>query len=655
MAPVSGRLRREPPDLTYLTGLKSNLETMYAGDDERIDLMRKVRELEDPPVLDEALRVVDSTLQDPTITDEVARVVATLSMREPTWTVAPTDPETDPAQENSTKRERFTEALFHYCGTRVPGQSTFHILVDSVVADGGAVVKWVYNPERWEPVFQVGKTRPDDDKAYARAKRDAGPPMSRIPVDVRTWYPLWEGDRLVEVMEISERPFFPTLRQHELSYDERAGFGAGLGHPLSPEEARRYPATCEFWEHRDDTWVTYVAKTGNHATIVKQFEHGMGETGYFYAPGIVMNHHRGRKCAFGVGFNKLSLCRFRSYLLTLIIQAVARVSGSPIAIEQTVDNAAEALEGQAEEPSDDKEFEDIPLAKLIRLNTGERVNVIDLPGVPDATKEALAVVTRLIDDLNTPHPAPNFGGDLAGAGYAIQSMIAEGKTRHYPFVSSLERMHEEETYFAWRMITEKIGEPVAVRRQISRGKPATPGAQWMEITPEDLEEGVGVTVSIDPEPATSKIVDERYAGEMVERGFWGIDQAIAHVGGNPDEVRRSKEMDRFRNTPMYTSYKDRQLMRRLQQGELLEEQKMAVAQAGVLPGQDPMAAMLGWGQPMAPGGGGMPGGMPMGMPDPAALSVSPGGQGASIPAPSGGGPYLPSAGMQAGVMTPGAA
>src|SRR3990167_9056158 len=164
-------------------------------------------------------------------------------------------------------------------------------------------------------------------------------------------------------------------------------------------------------------------------------------------------------------------------------------------------------------------------------------------------------------------------------------------------------MHEEETYFVWRLIHDKIGEKVSVRRQIGRGKPASPGMQWMEIGPDDIDEAVGVTVSIDPEPATSKIVDERYANEMVKAGFWGIDQAIAHVGGNPDESRRSREMDRFRQTPMYTSYKDEQLMRRLRQGQLLEDQKMAVAQAGILPGMDPLAAAMGWSHAMAPGPG----------------------------------------------------
>ena len=643
--------KQPPPDEQYIRGFWAWAETHYQDDDDQIDLMRKVREMLDPPILPDDLKVdgLESTIQDPTITDEIARVVATLSMREPSWTVTPPDPETDLAQINSTLREHFFEELFRFCGTRSPGLSTFHTLVDACVGDGGAVVKWVYNPDRWEPVFQAGDDPDTTDEDYEKAKKKAGPPLSRIPVDVRTWYPLWEGDRLIEVLERSERPFFPLLRRYGLHYSERDGFGEGLGPPLGhdTDESLRYPSTVDFYEFWDDTYVSYLCDTGHHKKMLKQFEHGLGRVPYFFAPGLMMNHWRGRKCGVGVGYNKQSLCRFRSFLLSLMIQAVARVSAAPLTKTISI-NDAEDVEGRDESP--DKDYP-VPLGQMVPLREGERIDVVELPGIPDATKEMLAVTSKLIDELNSPRTNPNVGGDLAGAGYAIQAVLTEGKTRPHPFISSLERMFEEETYFVSHVIVNKIKETVWVRRQINQGKPADPGMQWMGIGPDDLDEAVGVRVTLDPEPATSKIVEERYVGELLDRGLMSEDQAMAYLHLNPDEVRIGKIMDRWRKEGWYIATMDRMAMQRIRRGDILAERVLQVAQQGLMPGMDQLAAMQGgFGQPMAQPPNAAPGG-PV-IPDAGMLTASPGGVGAT-PAPSGGGPYLPGAAMAAGVQSMG--
>ena len=74
----NGRRPTKPPapDAAYIQSLKSFVETHYADQDEQIDMMRRVRELEDPPVITEELKVagVDTVLQDPTITDELSLI-----------------------------------------------------------------------------------------------------------------------------------------------------------------------------------------------------------------------------------------------------------------------------------------------------------------------------------------------------------------------------------------------------------------------------------------------------------------------------------------------------------------------------------------------------------------------------------------------------
>ena len=674
---------RPAPDISYLTSFKSQLESHYAPQDAQIDVMRDVRMLADPPVLPEELKVVDTVLQDPTVTDEIARVVATLSMRYPQCTVTPGDPATDAGQENSTLRESFTEEVLRVCGGRVPGHDTWIDLVDACVADGAAVAKLVHHSHRWEKVYQsaLEDDDEDDDAAAKRrelAKKKAGPPFSFLPVDVRSWYPLWESDEITEVIEVGHRPTFPTLRQYGVRYSEQNGFDDRLGPSLSLEEAQQYPSTVEFCEHWDQEWVSYWVSHGKHSKLLKQFRHGYGRVPYFFAPGIMMNHWKGRKVGWGVGMSKLSLTRFRSYLLSLMLQATAREVGSPMFHERS--EGATPLIG--EDLTGPLATLPMPLAGVIEGGLGERLVPVPLPGVPESVKDMLGVVTSMVSQLDTPRVNANVGGDLAGAGFAIQSILAEGKTRHHPFIASLERLYEDVTYFLWDLIVNKIEEKVWVRRQIASGRPSNPGNQWLGAGPEDLDEAVGVKWTVDPEPATSKIVDERYVGERLQQGTMSLDQAIAYMGDNPDEVRLGKFIDRLRNEGFYVQYVNEQVLRELRRGDLLKQAQEAAAQSGILPGMDPLMAaqlltqmapgqatpldwgvqgqvyqqMTGMGQPLAQPQGAAPGG-PM-MPDPGALAAAPGG-GAAIPtgppggvpgAPVGQGFVMPQQAIQAGAQ-----
>lgn len=673
------------PDLTYLQALVSAVETHYHEQDDEIDLRRRVRSLNDPPHIPDDLKVgdIDTTIQDPIVTDECARVVASLAKNSPKCQVTAGDQATDAGQENSTLREHFTEEVFRSCGSRVPGMETFRALVDACVADGGAVAKLLYLPDTWESVFKLREEDYEDDGddvprerrrsrnqkfngSRENQKKKSGAPFVWLPVDIRTWYPVFESDKIVECIEVTERSTLDIRRQYGIAIGKDGRLEERIGPPMSRDEGQVFPSTVRFIEYWNERWAAaYVENGRGESRLLRTWRHDYGRVPYFFMPGLMMNHWRGRKCGWGVADSKIDLARFRSFMLTLMLQSTARQAGAPM--KWTKPQGAEPVVGTDRAPIP---VLDVPLAGLLNLGPEEDVKVVDLPGIPESIEKMVAVATRMLDDLNTPRMGANLGGDLAGAGYAINSVLAEAKSKHDPFLKSIARGYEEATYFMWELICNRVKEKVWVRTSPVAGQPNSPTMQWLGAGPDDLDEAVGVIWVIDPEPATSKIVDERYVGERLQQGTMSLDQAIAYLGDNPDEVRLGKVLDRLRNEPFYTQYVNEQVMRKLRRGDLLKQAADAMAQTGLVPGMPPQLAAqmlmqrMGTGAPMGLPPGAAPGG-PI-MPDQGALAMSPGGTGAAMApspypgglppgavpgAPLGMGPVLPMQTMQAGVQS----
>jgi hypothetical protein len=656
------------PDTAYLDRLKSFLETAYTEQDQQLEDLRHNRDLEDPPTLPEWLRIVDTTMQSTVVRDEIARVVATLTLRWPTCTAMPGEVTSDLGQEYTTELEHFLEELFKAASQRVPGQDAQMALTDACV-EGGGWVKWVYDAERWEPVFQKGLDPDVDDEEVDAEKRRRGVPLARIHVDTATVYPLWEADHLAEVMEISHRQTYPTLKELDLDYSDDFGFGERLGRPLSEEEGQKYPETLELIEHWSDRYVSYMVHAGKHSKLVRQIEHGYPGVPYFFAPGILHNYMNDRKVGYSVASNKLDMTRFQSFLATAMLNMAVMQAAMPIARKEAV--PAESMEGQDRDPAKAPSY-DIPYASVVTMGTEDDMKQVEHPGIPNGLQEMYGMVSGWLASASmSAKLGPIGAGDLAGAGFAIQSYLAEAKLQLHPFVYNIEQCLMQETYFVMELIQTKVKETIWVRRSLAPGAVATPEAQWIGMGPDDMQQAVGIRWTLDPEPATSKIVESRWVIELVNAGLLSEDQAMAHLGFNPDEVREGKAMDRIRKEPWYTKAVDDRLTRRLQRGDLLKVAADAASQSGLLPGMDPMLASMS----QQARNGGMPGGFgpPMGqppmvapgapiMPDQGALTAAPGG-GAAIP--QNGSPYgvigagagigpgvvLPTAGIQAGVQT----
>lgn len=660
------------PTEQFLLALMRDMETAYADDDEQIKRIREVRELRRPVPLAAKHRLVQVEVRDPTITDEIARVVATFSINRPKLIVTPTKP-TDAAQTNATLRERWSESVLFEAGARYDGMTTISRLIDAVVADGAGWVKLLPNKDTWGERYKLtpkqfttevdapddetegledpgaesvddlavdlsdvvpgpaGKLKVTDWGAYNQAtddaKKSAGVPFEFVAVDALTVYPVWEDQKIGAVLEVSERPLSSTFRKYRL--EERNGKIVKLD-TLPEEMGERQPVgtstqtTVKFVEFHDDTWTTYMVVGGHNTSnpqgaIVAQWEHKMGRHPYFWAPGLWMNHWRNKKVGWSISEAKRWLVEYRSFLMTVHAQIAARDAFTPL--YRRLDATAPTTIGHDNKPMNEETW---TLGRIYDGKPGEQLEPIRFPPVAQSLREEISMVSDAIKNLDTPRVNADVGGGVEGAGYAINTILTEARSRHAPIKISIERCLKEVTEFLWKLVREKIKEPVWVYRD------GTKDTGWLKAGPEDLTETVPISWVLDPEMPSAKLIENRYWTERIQNGTASVDMAIEAMGDNPDEVRLGQILDHLRQSPWYKNYLERYVLSRAERGDLLKEAAEAeqMAKTGAVPGpqgQGPVPQ----GAPAGMGAGfqGAPGGTPN-VPNQGNLSMAPHGAGA---------------------------
>lgn len=643
--PTTGDAIIEAPDQQYLEALRTQMEVLYAEQDVQIQRMRDVRDGKKRVAISDEFRIVDTEMRDTTIADECQRVAAMLSIRAPSLSITPVR-ESDAGQRNATLREHWTEACLHYAGGRRPGLNTFESVTDAVVGDGGGWSKLVFARDIWSERFKLSLDEYQDDENIAKgdgktrqakyneatedAKKEAGPPFAWRDVDAKSVYPVFTGDRISEVIEVSERPEITTFRQYRLKRDKGGNivFPEELG-DQQPIHTTMSLGVVEFVEHWDDTWVSYLITgrnaTGEHTSkIVAQWEHGYGRHPYFWAPGLMRSYWSNHKVGWGVSESKRWLVEYRSFLWTLVANVAARDAMPPIQRKKVAVNIQAT--GVSGEPRAAERWDP---RVIYNLDPGEELIPLQFPPIAQSIMELIKIVDESIAKLEAPRVNSEIGGGMEGAGFAINQILAEARVRFNPLANSIERMLEELTRFLWHLVRTKIKEDVWVFSDHE-------GGGFIKAGPMDLTNGVVVTWKIDPEMPSAKLIEGRYWDEQVKAGFASKDQAIKEQGRNPDEVREGIAMDRMRTTPWYQSAQDRLVLEQLGIGD--QGQKVGAP----LP-------IAGQGQP-----GGIPapmGGAPGSSPDMGALSVAPGGMPGPMQPPMGGPPgAIP--GSSPGVVVP---
>lgn len=630
------------PDKMYLLGLRDELQTLFQEQDDQIDALRKNREMVNVTVLPDELRFVAVDVRDPTIAEENQRVSATLSLNMPTLQVTPAR-KGDKAEENSTLREHWTEQVLLEAGKRADdAASWFEGVVDGAVADGGGWCKLLFTRDTWSARYNLqapdytdlGKL-PEYLEKVEEAKKGAGVPFALVHVDARSVYPVWGADGgLHEILEVTERPFLSTLRRYGLGLSKKGEIVPGqVGVPLNEVQGRGLPSTVQFLERWDREYVTYLVcdlKGGKRgAQVVKQFAHGYGRVPYFHAFGFMMNHWRGRKVGWGVGQAKRWLVEYRSFLLTVHAQMAARDLMPPM--EDQVELQAQPLMGKNGEPPKAERYE---LGKIYPGTPGHKRVPFQFQGNLEALNQQIALVSDMIDKLNTPRVQSEIGGGLEGAGFAINQIMAAAAVMQGPIRRHLEQMLAEITRFLWHLVRTQVKETVWVQR----GEGEQSG--WLGAGPDDLTEGVGIKWELDPEQATAKLIEERYWAERVKNGSASIKQMTEALGDNYDEVRFERKLEELRQAPWYQDWYAQRVLEEVQRGDLLRKAAEQVAMTGQMPG--------------APGIGGVPspmGGAPGSAPDMGQLAMSPNGAMGALP--SGPGPSNGSVpGTAAGLVVP---
>lgn len=668
---------RAPIEISELMALRASCEQAFLIDDEQIREMRLIRNMEGPIAIDQDLLVAPGVMvHDPTVHDEINRVVATMAKHDPDLHIIPGRP-SDTGWERATRLEHWTWETIKVAATRIQGRNALYGAWDAILADGAAWCKLVYVRDTWEERFGISlkKYRSDAaDKAKASggdvetalsaaesmwdedtetAKKRAGPPFTMECCDVASVYPIFDGGKLAEMIEVTYRPRISTLKQYAPEL-----IRGHLGQGLSKDEANNQSAsTVEVIEHWDDTTATYLLmEGGNSGRIIRQFKHGYGRVPYFVAMGRSNNEWRGRKVGHGVAHNKRWLSELRSLLLTLMVQDSIRYASPPVGWEHA--DTAQPLVGKDGVPVEMKERK-ISLNRILEMQPGDRLAVFPTQSISPSVMGGLNYISHLEEGLDTPHSSQEVGGAMAGAGFAISQVMAAAKTKQDPFIQSMQQMLTEIIQFMWHLTRTKVKEKVWVSS--TEGTGAMMRTQWLGVGEDDLKSIVGLKVVFDPEDESTKLVKIRALVEMMKAGLMGRDQAMESLGMNPDEVRLSITLDAMREEEWYKALRSQQVLQTLGRGDLLKNSANAVVKTGQLPGMPPqiaaqmdaMAKMRTQQQAMNPA---QPPQMTTGpgreTPDFGALMTSPGGAGSAPMTPGGvpGGPQTPQLAGAAGIQ-----
>jgi hypothetical protein len=600
------------------------------------------------------------------------------------------------ADDNATDREAFTEEILRIAGRRRAGPPTLSRLADAVAGDGGGVTKLVFLPDAWDERYAlrlkgyddavqaeaaadaVGDNKPqgrrprkasprDEAKGDAlepdayrerseQVKRDAGPPFSWTAVDVRTVYPVYQGGRIGEVLEVTKRAASATFRRWRLAYDAELNIvPEELAEPVPTDAAQRagagdltdtpWAGEVEVLEHWDDTYATIFVCGKNKAQagtgqVVDQWKHGYGRHPYFWTLGFQPGFWTNRKVGWSISETKRWLVEFRSYLWTVFAQQMARDTLPPVSAE--IPDTAAPIRGDDGTPKAAEAYE---LGKLYYLQPGEKRVPWQFPNTTQSLKEMIGLTTEMIDRLGTPRMEQNIGG-IEASGFAINQVLAEARLRFDPLAGAIEETLEDLTRFAWHLIRTKIGEKVWV---YATGK----DGGWKSMGPDDLRGDVRIEWKLDPTLPSAALVESRYWVEQVKAGFASMDQAIEAQGRNPNEVRYGQTLDRMRASEWYQKFEDQFVVAQVGRGDLLAEawEAQQLAATGQLPGApggpNPPGAVVPQGgiDPNAVAATGQaPAGMNTpGIPDGAGLQIAPNQEGANgVQLPGGGTPGAPS-------------
>ncbi len=639
-----------------------------------------------PVSIPKAYQKTSVETRSPLATHIANTVTAALSYNGPKVSFEPTS-FGDSARENSTLRERFFEASRRR-QEEDARRRLFRVFMYSLVTKGEGILKTMARTERaWrEYARQSTRLAADLDAKLRRGEIDAeareqlydvgtdeykrGAPYPIVMTDVppESFYYQKGENGITLAAEVKYIPYLDALAQYAgrfgLSSDGRIVPAAmGLARPDAVASLRSTHGLLRMYELWDWEYVTYIlldpkggsqSKSAGGGMVVRRIKHGYGDPEtkalrgpYFHALGLTTASRLPERAGLSVLFPYLDLFPLLDSLLTIESNA-AFLFGFPAFKEKLPPTAIApgGAGGVAVEPDTGEDEEPD------RIEPG-RIYPYDIEPVeqPRAGVELDKLLARLQGMLESALPAV-MSGSLSGdpSGYAFNQASYMARLAWQPIVDNAEFALSEQVGFESWLIENKVGERVYVW-----GDMPNPGARgatrgWLGVGPKDLRGVHRYQVKLDPETPSTKVIQVRMYGDMLDRKLIGPYTAIQELGGNPDEVEREWYLYELKQAP---EIKAALLKRTFQKLGLADQQAMGgpeAAQAalagafGPMPGDVANPNSLGnIGQVFQPGQNGQPL-----MPTTAGTVTGsgPGGGGGGTPGPVPGAPTVQQAPAQ---------
>jgi hypothetical protein len=592
----------------------------------------------------------------------------------------------DPAQANSTLREKFFEAAWRRQEEEAQ-RSIFRPFMHALITKGEGIIKTVERSKRaWSKynrdqaklreILQADDelSEEDKDKLYDKQtedwKKSLPYPIASTDVPPDTFYYVKNEDGLTFACEVKTVPFFETLERFQASVDEKGqilaptdyratglprhewatAFGSTVpGRSQWQGRGRVKPLTMvEAWDANEVTYILYgpgqVTRGGKRlgrGTVVKSIKHRYGDraTGalrgpYFHAQGITTHSRLPEHCGLGILFGFLELFPMLDSLLTIQANA-AFMYGFP-AFKETSPQGP-TLQGpfgndQAEGDSGRTRIEPGTLYP-------RDIAPVDMPRSGQDLEKTIGFIRGFIEMA-----LPNVVSGAVNAeqsGWAITQASQLARLGWQPIIDNAQFALSRRVSFESWMIEKRVREPVSVWGETPANFSTSRARQgWLTLGPEELNNVHRYRVTLQPETPADQIQKIRTHKELLGLRLESWNEAVTQLGGNPDEVEAAWLLYDMKNDPVIKAELKK---RTFQELGIMDEEALqkanTEARAVQPPGQPGAARPTAPAAPLPPpqmGGGSAPGGQPgqqPGMP-PNAMAITPG-------LPGGGAPMVP--------------
>ena len=597
----------------------------------------------------------------------------------------------DPAQANSTLREKFFEAAWRRQEEEAQ-RPLFRPFMHALITKGEGVLKTVERTKRaWAKYDRDSKklrdiladdedlSEEEKDRLYNQQtelwKRSLPYPIATTDVPPDTFYYVKNEDGFTFACEVKTVPFYETLERFNASVDEKGRiiapgdqratglprhewanfFGTTSGGRTQIEgRGRVKPMTMvEAWDANEVTYILYgpgqVTRGGKRlgrGTVVKSFTHRYGDrvTGalrgpYFQALGITTHSRLPEHAGLGILFGFMDLFPLLDSLLTIQSNA-AFLYGFP-AFKETSPQGP-TLQGPfgndgAEGGSDKTRIEPGTLYP-------RDIAAVDMPRSGVDLDKTVQWVRSFIEMA-----LPNVVQGIASgeqSGWAITQASQLARLGWQPIVDNAQfALSRRQGFESW-LLEKRVREPVSVWGEQPANYSTTRAKQgWLTIGPDDLNGIHRYRVVLQPDTPADRIQQIRTHKELLSLRLESWGDAVTQLGGNPDEVEASWLLYDLKQDPVIKAELKKRTLKEL---GLMDEEALnkanteaRAAQPGGPPGGGPQpppppGAPPGPPGPPQMGGGQAPGGQPGQQPGlpPNAVAITPG-------LPGGGAPMVP--------------